>query len=103
MRVSWDKRVTQGCQARRGRVICHLGEANSEMAPEGGTGRQKHQCDFLDRNHCPRGSSDMSSPEELTFVVGRLLRSIAVMLDMVHRLGFRPTPSREHGSTERDR
>jgi hypothetical protein len=45
----------------------------------------------------------MSSPEELTFVVGRVLRSVAVVLDVVGRLGFRPTPSREHRSTEPNR
>jgi hypothetical protein len=44
----------------------------------------------------------MSSPEELTFVVGRLLRSVAVVLDVVRRLGLRPTSSREHESTERN-
>jgi hypothetical protein len=42
----------------------------------------------------------MSSPEELTFVIGRVLRSVAVVLDMVRRLGLKPTSSREHGSTE---
>jgi hypothetical protein len=42
----------------------------------------------------------MSSPEELTFVVGRVLRSIAVVLDVVRRIGSKPTSSREHGSTE---
>jgi hypothetical protein len=31
----------------------------------------------------------VSSPEELTFVVGRLLRSIALLLDVVHRIGLR--------------
>jgi hypothetical protein len=45
----------------------------------------------------------MSSPEELTFVLGRLLRSVAVVLDVVHRLRLRPTPSREHRSTEPNR
>ncbi len=41
----------------------------------------------------------MSSPEELTFVVGRLLRSIAVVLDMVRGLRSEPTSSREQVST----
>jgi hypothetical protein len=45
----------------------------------------------------------MSSPEELTFVVGRLLRSVAVVLDVVRRIGLRPRSSREQGSTEFDR
>jgi hypothetical protein len=30
----------------------------------------------------------VSSPEELTFVVGRLLRSIALALDVVRRTGM---------------
>jgi len=30
----------------------------------------------------------VSSPEELTFVVARLLRSIALVLDLVRRIGF---------------
>jgi hypothetical protein len=45
----------------------------------------------------------MSSPEELTFVVGRLLRSVAAVLDVVRWIGIRPTSSREHGSTGLDR
>jgi hypothetical protein len=45
----------------------------------------------------------MSSPEELTFVIGRLLRSVAVVLDVVRRLGLRPIFSREHASTKPDR
>jgi hypothetical protein len=45
----------------------------------------------------------MSSPEELTFVVGRLLRSVAVVLDLVRRLGLRPISSRERASIEFDR
>jgi hypothetical protein len=45
----------------------------------------------------------MSSPEELTFVVGRWLRPIAVVLHVVRRLGLMPTASREHGSTAPDR
>src|SRR5450631_2686411 len=43
----------------------------------------------------------VSSPEELTFVVGRWLRSVAAVLDVVRRLTFRPTSSREHESTRR--
>jgi hypothetical protein len=45
----------------------------------------------------------MSSPEELTFVVGRLLRPVAVVLDLVRRLGLRPISSREQAGTEFDR
>jgi hypothetical protein len=41
----------------------------------------------------------MSSAEELTFVLGRWLRSVAIALDMVRRIGGRPTSSREHRST----
>jgi len=41
----------------------------------------------------------VSSPEELTFVVGRWLRSVAVVLDVVRRLTFRSISSREHEST----
>ena len=37
----------------------------------------------------------MSSPEELTFVVGRWLRPIIAVLYVVRRLGFWPTSSRE--------
>jgi hypothetical protein len=37
----------------------------------------------------------VSSPEELTFVFGRWLRPIAVVLYVVRRLGWRPTSSRE--------
>jgi len=45
----------------------------------------------------------MSSPEELTFVVGRWLRPIAVLLHVVRGLGLVPTPSREQESTELNR
>ena len=45
----------------------------------------------------------MVSPEELTFVIGRLLRSIAVVLDVVRRLGLRPIFSREQDNTGLDR
>jgi hypothetical protein len=41
----------------------------------------------------------MSSPEELTFVVGRWLRPIVVVLDVVRRLGSWTTSSREQQST----
>ena len=37
----------------------------------------------------------MSSPEELTFVVGRWLQPIVVLLHVVRRLGLMPTSSRE--------
>jgi hypothetical protein len=42
----------------------------------------------------------MSSAEELTFVVGRLLRSVAVVLDVVRHLRLMPLSSREHGTTK---
>jgi hypothetical protein len=42
----------------------------------------------------------MSSPEELTFVFGRWLRPIAVVLHVVRRIGLVPTSSREQGSTD---
>jgi hypothetical protein len=45
----------------------------------------------------------MSSAEELTFVVGRWLASIAAVLDVVRRFGLLPPSSREHGSTKPDR
>ena len=45
----------------------------------------------------------MSSPEELTLVVGRWLRGIVFVLDVVHRLGWRPTSSREQRSTTPNR
>jgi hypothetical protein len=41
----------------------------------------------------------MSSPEELTFVVGRWLRPVVLVLDVVRRLKAVPTSSREQGST----
>jgi hypothetical protein len=44
----------------------------------------------------------MSSPEELTFVVGRWLRPIVVVLHVVRRMTFQPIPSREQGSTEQN-
>ena len=47
----------------------------------------------------PLGVTAMSSPEELTFVVGRWLRPIVVVLDVVRRLGLRTTSSREQRST----
>jgi hypothetical protein len=41
----------------------------------------------------------MSSPEELTFVVGRWLRPIVVVLDVVRRFNLRTTSSREQRRT----
>jgi hypothetical protein len=45
----------------------------------------------------------MSSPEELTFVVGRWLRPIVIVLHVVRRMTFQPISSREQGSTGLDR
>jgi len=45
----------------------------------------------------------MTSPEELTFVVGRWLRPVMLVLDVVRRLGLWPTSSREQGSTAPNR
>jgi hypothetical protein len=45
----------------------------------------------------------MSSPEELTFVVGRWLRLVAAVLDMVHRPGAKSISSREQTETVTDR
>jgi len=45
----------------------------------------------------------MSSPEELTFVVGRWLRAIVFVLYMVHRPKAVPISSREQASTLPDR
>jgi len=41
----------------------------------------------------------MSSPEELTFIVGRWLRPIVAVLHVVRRLTFQPISSREQRST----
>jgi hypothetical protein len=41
----------------------------------------------------------MSSPEELTLVIGRWLRPIVVVLDVVRRFTAAPTSSREQVST----
>ena len=41
----------------------------------------------------------MSSPEELTFVLGRWLRPIVVVLHVVRRMTFQPISSREQRST----
>jgi hypothetical protein len=41
----------------------------------------------------------MSSPEELTFVVGRWLRPLALVLYLVRSIGLVPTSSREQEST----
>jgi hypothetical protein len=45
------------------------------------------------------GSDAMSSPEELTFVVGRWLRPVVLVLDVVRRLKAVATSSREQVST----
>ena len=45
----------------------------------------------------------MSSPEELTFVLGRWLRPIVAVLHVVRRLTFQPIPSREQESTGSNR
>ncbi|MBV9458389.1 MAG: hypothetical protein JO141_12850 [Bradyrhizobium sp.] len=42
----------------------------------------------------------MSSPEELTFLVGRWLGPIVFVLDVVRRLKVTPTSSREQVSTK---
>src|SRR3982074_2501507 len=42
---------------------------------------------------------EVCSAEELTFVVGRWLRPISIVLDVVRQIALRPTSSREHGST----
>jgi hypothetical protein len=46
--------------------------------------------------------TDMSSPEELTLVLGRWLRPIVFMLDVVRWLGWQPTSSREQERTTLD-
>jgi hypothetical protein len=45
----------------------------------------------------------MSSPEELTFVLGRWLRPLELMLDVVRRIKSAPTSSREQAGTELNR
>ena len=45
----------------------------------------------------------MSSPEELTFVVGRWLRPVVLVLDVVRRLKAAPISSREQLSTAPNR
>jgi hypothetical protein len=45
----------------------------------------------------------MSSPEELTFVVGRWLRPIVVVLDVVRRIRAAAISSREQVSTAPNR
>jgi hypothetical protein len=42
----------------------------------------------------------MSSPEELTFVLGRWLRPVVAVLVMVRRIRGLSTSSREHPGTE---
>jgi hypothetical protein len=44
----------------------------------------------------------MSSPEELTLVIGRWLRPIVFVLDIVRRFREAATSSREQVSTARD-
>jgi hypothetical protein len=44
----------------------------------------------------------MSSPEELTFVVGRWLRPIVAVLHVVRRVTFQPISSREQEGTSRN-
>jgi hypothetical protein len=78
-------------------VICHLVKANPDVA-EDRNGSPRLECDF-DIVIMTKGSSAMSSPEELTFVVGRVLRSVVAVLDVVRRIGPRPTSSREQRST----
>jgi hypothetical protein len=41
----------------------------------------------------------VSSPEELTFVIGRVVGSVVAVLDVVRRLGWRSTSSREQERT----
>jgi hypothetical protein len=54
----------------------------------------------VDRVPPPRASpEEMASPEELTFVVGRRLRPVFVMLDVVRRLRSWTTSSREQRRT----
>jgi hypothetical protein len=45
----------------------------------------------------------MSSPEELTFVLGRWLQPIVAVLHLVRRMTFQPISSREQGSTSPNR
>ena len=45
----------------------------------------------------------MSSPEELTFVIGRWVRPIVAVLHVVRRLTFQPISSREQDSTAANR
>ena len=44
----------------------------------------------------------MSSAEELSFILGRWLRPIVVVLHVVRRLTFQPISSREQRSTSPD-
>jgi hypothetical protein len=45
----------------------------------------------------------MSSPEELTFVIGRWLRPIVLVLDVVRRIRPAPISSREQEGTAANR
>ena len=51
------------------------------------------------RHESTRSESAMSSPEELTFVVGRWLCGLVFVLDVVRRLKAAPISSREQVST----
>ena len=57
-------------------------------------GWHKLECDFQ-IVIMTKGSSAMSSPEELTFVLGRWLRPIVAVLHVVRRITFQPISSRE--------
>ncbi len=52
---------------------------------------------------CAAEVTSVSSMEELTFVVGRWLRPVALVLDVVRRLNAAPTSSREQMSTAHGR
>jgi hypothetical protein len=45
----------------------------------------------------------MSSPEELTFVIGRWLQRVVLVLDVVRRIRPAPISSREQESTAPNR
>jgi hypothetical protein len=45
----------------------------------------------------------MSSPEALTFVLGRWLRPVVAVLDVVRRMRAAPTSSREQAGTDASR
>ena len=62
-------------------------------------GQQIHSRQTRQRRVLARGVIAMSSPEELTLVVGRWLRPIVAVLSVVHRLKPTTTSSREQVST----